>query len=143
MSEKRFLFEELKQGLEESLAFVRGEKDLETTEIPEPPAEVSPKTIAQLRRRFVLTQSRFANLVNVSPKTVQSWEQGIRTPAPATLRLFQILKLLPSIDYLLAAIKKGSFQISGFGRSLRSPEEGQDLECRQLLLIILFSWEGA
>jgi transcriptional regulator with XRE-family HTH domain len=38
-----------------------------------------------------MSQSAFARLLNVSTKTVQSWEQGTRKPSQATLRLIQVL----------------------------------------------------
>ena len=37
----------------------------------------------------------FARLLNVSPKTVQSWEHGTRRPSQAALRLIQLLEQNP------------------------------------------------
>jgi putative transcriptional regulator len=37
-----------------------------------------------------MSQAVFARLLNVSTKTVKSWEQGVRTPSHASRRLIQI-----------------------------------------------------
>ena len=39
-----------------------------------------------------MSQAMFARLLNVSPKTVQSWEHGIRKPSQAALRLIQVFE---------------------------------------------------
>jgi putative transcriptional regulator len=43
-----------------------------------------------------LSQSVFAQVLNVSTKTVQSWEQGQRKPSQAALRLIQVFRQDPS-----------------------------------------------
>ena len=42
-----------------------------------------------------MSQAVFARLLNVSTKTVQSWEQGVRTPSHASRRLLQIYSQHP------------------------------------------------
>ena len=84
------LFQRLKKGLEDSIAYSRGELTLRTTALPPPPPPVSPRQIAALRRRLKMSQSIFAATLNVSPKLVQSWEQGLRKPDRGDLRLIQI-----------------------------------------------------
>jgi hypothetical protein len=44
-----------------------------------------------------MSQSVFAATLNVSPKLVQSWEQGTRRPGRGDLRLLQILDQRPGI----------------------------------------------
>jgi putative transcriptional regulator len=47
--------------------------------------------VRALRTRLGLTQSQFAGQFGVSPRTVQEWEQGRRTPqGPARVLLFLI-----------------------------------------------------
>lgn len=88
-------FEAVQEGLIEGIRFLRGEVELKTTMFPEPPPEVTPEDLTALRRRADMSQAAFARLLNVSTKTVQSWEQGTRKPAQATLRLIQVLEQDP------------------------------------------------
>jgi putative transcriptional regulator len=39
----------------------------------------------------------FARLLNVSVKTVQGWEQGVREPSDASLKLLAIAKKRPEV----------------------------------------------
>lgn len=91
------LFERLQQGLQESIAHSRGELSLVTVELPAPPPKAQPKQIASLRRKFRMSQAVFAATLNVSPKTVQSWEQGLRQPGDAALRMLQVLSAEPQV----------------------------------------------
>ena len=43
-----------------------------------------------------MSQAVFARMLNVSTKTVQSWEQGQRSPSQAALRLIQVFRQNPS-----------------------------------------------
>jgi transcriptional regulator with XRE-family HTH domain len=58
----------------------------------------------ELRVRFKMTQAGMAAFLNVSEKTVESWEQGSRNPGGAVLRLLQVIAD-PSI---LEATREGS-----------------------------------
>jgi putative transcriptional regulator len=90
-------FQRLKKGLEDSIAHSRGELTLRTTELPAPPPAASPARVAALRRRLKMSQSVFAAVLNVSPRLVQSWEQGLRTPDRGDLRLIQIIEQDPGL----------------------------------------------
>jgi putative transcriptional regulator len=48
--------------------------DLRTTTLPRPPKELSPKEIAQVRSQLNVSQAVFARYLDISTKTVQSWE---------------------------------------------------------------------
>ena len=89
------LFERLKQGLEEGIAHARGEITLRTVVMPEKPPEIDAETLVSLRDQSAMSQTVFARMLNVSPKTVQSWEQGVRTPSHASRRLIQIFSEHP------------------------------------------------
>lgn len=91
------LFERLKEGLEEAISHARGEIALRTTtyDLPEEPPEIDPETLVALRHQSMMSQAVFARLLNVSTKTVQSWEQGLRTPSHASRRLIQIYSEYP------------------------------------------------
>jgi putative transcriptional regulator len=93
-------FGDLKEALEGALAFERGERlDLKVTRIqaPRPPKAMSPKDIARIRERLNCSQAVFAMMLNISPKTVQAWEQGSREPGDAALKLLTIAKNHPEI----------------------------------------------
>jgi putative transcriptional regulator len=89
--------EQLKAGLEGSIAFSRGELSLVTTALPAPPPRPEPTQIAELRNSLRMSQAVFAAVINVSPKTVQSWEQGVRRPSHAALRMLEVIREDPGV----------------------------------------------
>ena len=90
---KNIFFEDLKAGLEDAIAHEKGKLDLrsELIEIPEPPMQYKPKDIKDIREYNQYSQGVFAKILNVSVKTVQSWESGQRIPSHAALRLLEIV----------------------------------------------------
>lgn len=86
-------FKGLKKGLEEALAYTEGKITLksELIEIPEPPSEYTANDIKKIRASGHYSQGIFAKVLNVSVKTVQSWESGTRVPSHAALRLLEIV----------------------------------------------------
>lgn len=106
-SRKRQTFgEELLESVRQAIAIQRGElrparvtkrmmtvKDLR----PAPPPRYSERAIRSLRVKMRLSQPVFANLLNVSPETVKSWEQGKNYPAGAAARLLQIAEKHPGL----------------------------------------------
>ena len=92
------LFEPLKEALESALAYERGEKvDLRVTEIPQPPKRLSPREIRKIRQSLNASQVLFAALLNVSHQAVQSWEQGLRRPQSAALKLLVLARKNPRV----------------------------------------------
>ena len=91
------VFDQIKTGLEDCLAHAKGERTLVTIRVPAPPPNAPPKRIAALRRNLHMSQSVFAATLNVSPKLVQSWEQGLRKPDRGALRLLQIIESHPAV----------------------------------------------
>jgi putative transcriptional regulator len=87
------LFKDLKAGLEDAIAHKKGKINLrsELIEIPEKPAEYQPQQIRRIREENQYSQGIFAKVLNVSTKTVQSWESGQRHPSHAALRLLEII----------------------------------------------------
>jgi putative transcriptional regulator len=79
--QRRPLFERLRQGLNEGIAHAKGKLTLKTVEVPEQPPEIDAKTLAALRVQAAMSQGVFAKMLNVSTKTLQSWEQGVRKPS--------------------------------------------------------------
>src|SRR4051812_14101402 len=98
VEEKNEFFESLKTGLESAIEHAKGaRKDLRTTTLPLPPKQLSAKEIANLRARLNVSQAVFARYLNISPKTVQSWEQGHGKPNGASLKLLSIATRNPKI----------------------------------------------
>jgi putative transcriptional regulator len=51
--------------------------------------------VAQIREATGLSQARFAQLIGVSPRTLQDWEQGRRAPSGAARTLLLVAALDP------------------------------------------------
>ncbi len=93
-------FADLKDAMKDTLAFERGKRrDLKVTRIqaPRPPKAMSPRDITRIRERLNCSQSVFAMMLNISPRTVQAWEQGSREPGDAALKLLTIAKNHPEV----------------------------------------------
>ena len=93
-------FADLKDAMKDALAFERGKRrDLKVTRIqaPRPPKAMSPRDITRIRERLNCSQSVFAMMLNISPRTVQAWEQGSREPGDAALKLLTIAKNNPEV----------------------------------------------
>jgi putative transcriptional regulator len=102
MKKKKYMsdedFDELRVSLEQALQHARGERrDLRTTVLPAPPKPMKKQEIVKLRQQLNLSQAVFASVLNVSVKTVQSWEQGLRQPSDAALKLLTIAKKHPEV----------------------------------------------
>ena len=98
------LFERLTTAMEEGIAHEHGALTLRTVEIPEAPPEIDGATVAALRQQVGMSQSVFARMLNVSPRTLQSWEQGVRSPSDASRRLLQIFSLSPEVVCQIAGL---------------------------------------
>lgn len=64
---------------------------------------VAVSAIAEARARSGLTQSQFASLLGVSPRTLQEWEQGRRAPSGAAKTLLRVAQTHPEVLRELAA----------------------------------------
>jgi putative transcriptional regulator len=111
------LFERLKAGLEEGIRYAKGQITLKTTilELPDRPPEVGAAELTKLRLASGMSQAVFARLLNVSTKTVQGWEQGLRKPSQAALRLIQVFRHNPT-GLLEAAGMSGPVVTAGAGK---------------------------
>jgi putative transcriptional regulator len=91
--------DQIRKGLEEAILHAKGEITLKTTtlEMPGRPPEVGAEELTKLRLKNGISQAVFAQVLNVSTKTVQSWEQGQRKPSQAALRLIQVFRRDPSM----------------------------------------------
>jgi putative transcriptional regulator len=94
------------QSAREALAYARGDHSkgrvrVRTSPValtmPPPPGPYTPEQIHAIRMRLGLKQRQFADVLNVSDKTVKAWEQGINPPSGPALRLLQIAELHPEV----------------------------------------------
>jgi|GEM_PF-822609 len=84
--------------------------DLRTTILPAVPDPMDAAAIRALRERIGTSQAVFAYALNVSPKTVQAWESGARSPDGGNLKLLRVAEAHPE---------------AVFGRLYPSPEPAQ------------------
>jgi putative transcriptional regulator len=54
--------------------------------------EYKPEKIVSLRKKFNLSQAALACIFNISPSTVQKWEQGNKKPTGASRKLLDIIE---------------------------------------------------
>lgn len=99
------LFDDLKQGLEEAIAYEKGmgEANAKTYMIL-PVKEYTGKQIREIRMNAGMTQKVFASYMGVSPKTVEAWEHGTTHPTGPVFRLLEMLasKEIDDIEYIIA-----------------------------------------
>jgi DNA-binding transcriptional regulator YiaG len=69
--------------------------DLRSVALPPPPKALKPADIRALRTSMNASQALFARLLNVSSNAVESWEQGLREPRQATLKLLYVARKNP------------------------------------------------
>ncbi len=79
------LFDELVQSLKEGGRIVRGEMPASRR------TSVATLNVRHVRESTGLTQTEFAQLIQVSVKTLQNWEQERRTPTGPAAALLKIV----------------------------------------------------
>ena len=84
MAKKRNIGLEILEGIREIKGGVHGR----VTNIP---------SVSSVRERTGLSQARFAQLLGVSVRTLQEWEQGRRTPSGPARTLLSIAHKNPKI----------------------------------------------
>lgn len=83
--------ESILEGLEDALAFARGDKKRgKASKVRVPDIDV-----ARLRKRLGLTQAEFAAAFGVHVGTVRNWEQGIRRPEGPARVLLRVIDVNP------------------------------------------------
>jgi DNA-binding transcriptional regulator YiaG len=69
--------------------------DLRKVEMPARPKPLKPADVRSMRESLNASQALFGRLLNVSSNAVESWEQGVRQPRQATLKLLHIVRKNP------------------------------------------------
>ncbi len=94
---KASLFKEMMAGFDEAVKHRRGRKArVRVSRFSPVVVTLKPKDIRKIRTTLGLSQSDFARYLGTSVACVRSWEQGMRRPQSAALRLLTIAKKRPA-----------------------------------------------
>jgi putative transcriptional regulator len=88
---KRQMFEELLGSVREAGAILRGQRR------PSRRIVIGSSGVRVIRERTSLSQSEFAQLIGVSVKTLQNWEQDRRRPTGPAATLLSIIAHDPAL----------------------------------------------
>lgn len=83
------LYSELMTGLEEALAFSKGEAYAETFVRKRSLPNIN---VAEIRESLRMTQKSFASVLGVSRRTVEAWETGKSNPTPTAKKLMHLIR---------------------------------------------------
>ena len=79
------------RGLEQALAYAKGEADLSQYRVHTPKA----LDVAAIRKKTGMTQAAFAQRFGVSVNTLRHWEQGNRMPEGPARTLLKVIDREP------------------------------------------------
>jgi putative transcriptional regulator len=88
---KTKMFEELLESVREGGAILRGDKKASRRFV------VEAASVRAIRERTSLSQAEFADLIGVSVKTLQNWEQDRRRPTGPAATLLRIIAHEPQL----------------------------------------------
>lgn len=99
------VFDKIKCGLEEAIAYERGTLDAKITKLTvRPVAQYDATEIKSIRVNTGLTQVLFAEFMGVSVKTIEAWEAGRNHPAGAACRLLELTKEDPNFPQAMGFV---------------------------------------
>lgn len=103
---KRNLFDELKQGLQESIDHEQGKITLRTHEVNNSePLVISATDIRAIRDSFNMSRAVFASYLHTSKRTLEKWEQGLSKPNDQAITLLKLTEKYPDTFDRLQAIE--------------------------------------
>ncbi len=90
------VFEGIMSGLQEALAYEKGDENAcrvvrVSDVVVEPVPEIGKDEVQTIRLSMNLSQKVFADVVGVSKKTVEAWENGRNKPEGAARRLIGLM----------------------------------------------------
>ena len=86
--------------IEADMSVSFSKKELDSMGVKIAPVSLSANEIQNIRKQVGVSQSVFAQLMNVSLSSIRQWEQSIRTPSGSTMILLELLQKKPNIlDY--------------------------------------------
>ena len=83
------IFSGIMEGLSEALAYEKGRASAQTFARKQSLPEVN---IAMVRSKLCMTQKTFAQVLGVSPRTVEAWECGKTNPTPTAKKLIYLIE---------------------------------------------------
>lgn len=90
------VFDKIKTGLEEAVAYEQGKLDAKTKTLTiQPVSRYDAKEIREIRVNAGMTQNVFAEFMGVSVKTVEAWESGKNHPIGSACRLLALTQADP------------------------------------------------
>ena len=96
MKNKRNLFEELVQGIDDINQHLEGKITLKTYTIePRTIPTITPDIIRNTREKLNLSRPVFAYELQVSPRTLEKWEQGKTKPNDQAATLIMLVRKFP------------------------------------------------
>ena len=104
MSKK--VFDDIKQGLEEAIAYVRGEPNGCVVHVV---PSLGPD-VAGIRKALKLSRPKFADRFGLDARAIQDWEQGRRVPDRAARILLRVIALDPAVVEKAALDAKAAFE---------------------------------
>lgn len=84
------LFSGIMKGLEEALAYEKGEAKAGTYARKRSLPEID---VAKMRKTLAMSQKSFASVLGVSTRTVEAWETGRSNPTPTARNLMYLISL--------------------------------------------------
>lgn len=94
---KTELFKDMMSGFKEAMKHRRGqEARVRVSRFSTARVVLKPKEIRRVRTTLGLSQTDFARYLGTSVGAVRSWEQGVRQPQSAALRLLAIARKRPA-----------------------------------------------
>jgi len=90
-------FDGLKQGLEEALAYAKGDASKARVRVlskvdPIYVSPYNPAEVTRLRKNLNLSQRGLATAIGVSPRTVEAWEAGKSMPSGVATRMLYLIE---------------------------------------------------
>ena len=92
------VYESIIKGLNEAIQYENGQGKAKVTKCTVNPApEFDAQQIKAVRLSLGMTQNTFAEVMGVSPKTVEAWEAGTNKPLGSAKRFLCVLKTEPAM----------------------------------------------
>jgi putative transcriptional regulator len=125
-SAKRDIFAEIMEDVEAMKGHREGKVTMKTHKFPEPEMKESPDAafFVSVREKFNVSRPVWANMLRVSPRTVEKWEQGGQV-SPLAATFVELVAQYPDTIERLQALPRRkpryarSSKVRGATRSLR------------------------
>lgn len=91
-------FNQMMAGMSDAVKYRQGKKTgLKVTRFMRTSKSLKAADIRKIRRTLGISQFEFAQYLGTKLGTIRSWEQGVRRPQSAALRLLTIAKERPAV----------------------------------------------